>query len=389
MAYDLSPLSGHAHLTEVRAFRFNATKRRLIRTIFAGTSVRFVWWMGLRWRNYPESLKRAEAALATARRRPRAAWLFRLRISILRLQYNATRCYFERSPGTGAVAWNGLVSSRNIFMMAARDAGRPTLFLERGPLPQTITADPQGVNFANGLPQTAAPYRQWAAANPDRLGSWRNIAARLVGRSPAKAAAASEEIAAPPLSGPFVFVPLQKQGDTQLRIFGGLCRDVDTTLDLIVAAASSLPEGWHIRIKEHPTDRPRVGQRAGELGKVRIFIDNRTETFTQVRAARVVLTVNSSVGLEAMMLEKPVIAMGQAFWALPGLAESAGSPDALARCFDHIERIGFDGALRDAFLSFLVAEYYLPVITGPDGRPSIDPSVRCRLLARMASGRVL
>jgi capsular polysaccharide export protein len=374
---------------EIRAFRFNAAKRQMVRALFIDQRVHFVWLMGYRLRDYPESLQRAEAALATARRKPRSAWLGKLRLTILRLQYNATRAAFEAAPAAAAVTWNGLVSTRNIFMMAARDAGNRTLFLERGPFPGTLTADPVGVNFVNSLPRDGAPYRLWASAAPSQSGAWRPLGERLRGRVPARSTRTSSGTVAPPLSEPFVFVPLQKQGDTQLRIFGGQCRDVGATIDMLAAAADALPDGWHLRIKEHPTDRPRARKRVAALAQSRIYLDNDTETFAQVRAARAVLTVNSSVGLEAMLLEKPVIAMGQAFWALPGLAVTASTTEALRDCLGNIDGIVVDPALRDAFLSFLVAEYYPVVARDEDGRAFVDATTRTRLLDRMVQGRVL
>lgn len=374
---------------EIRAFRFNAAKRRVVKAMFVEQRLRFVWAMGYSLRDYPESRQRAVAALATARRRPRTAWLTAVRLTLLRLQYNATRAAFEAAPEAAAVTWNGLVSTRNIFMMAARDAGNRTLFLERGPFPDTITADPEGVNFVNCLPRDGEPYLLWADANPGRRGAWRPLVERLRGRAPTRPRRVASDRQAPPLSEPFVFVPLQKQGDTQLRLFGGKCRDVDATLDMLAAAADALPEGWHLRVKEHPTDRPRAGSRMAELAGARIHFDNATETFAQVRAARAVLTVNSSVGLEAMLLEKPVVAMGEAFWALPGLASTASTPQALRDCLSRIDTLVVDAELRDAYLSFLVTEYYPVVSRGADGRPAVDAQVRSKVLARLSRGRVL
>ena len=139
---------------EVYCYRFVAKKRPIVVAAFAPTD-RLHWMARLppTRRAYAEARSRAGEALLTATRKPRQRWLFEARLALLAAQYNATRQFFEMYSGAVAVTWNGLVSDRRIFMLAARDAGARTLFFERGPFPQSITADPVGVNNDNGLPR--------------------------------------------------------------------------------------------------------------------------------------------------------------------------------------------------------------------------------------------
>lgn len=160
------------------------------------------------------------------------------------------------------------------------------------------------------------------------------------------------------LTDPFVFVPLQVPGDSQLRLFGGAFRTVEAVLETIAEAAKGLPEGWHVRLKEHPTSRIAFGDMIERLKHPKLVLDNNTDTFAQVAAARVVVTVNSSVGLEAMFYEKPVVALGDCFWAIPGIANHCPTPGALRNTLSNPETISFDPSTRAAFLSFLVSEYY-------------------------------
>ena len=76
------------------------------------------------------------------------------------------------------------------------------------------------------------------------------------------------------------------------------------------------------------------------------------------QAARAVLTVNSSVGLEAMFFEKPVVACGQCFWAIDGVAERAETTAALAEIAADPDSLSFDPSARDAFLGYLTSQYY-------------------------------
>jgi capsular polysaccharide export protein len=250
-------------------------------------------------------------------------------------------------------------------MAGARDAGAKCLYLERGPLPRTITVDPVGANDRNCLPRNAGFYLDWLARHPERRGDWRAMGSKVRQRASAHRRDTS---AAPIEAGTrFIFVPLQKGTDTQLQIFGERCRSLEDTIDVLVEAARHLPEGWHIRLKEHPSERQSMADRLAAHADLPLVLDNKTDTFELVRASALVLTVNSSVGLEAMLFDKPVAAMGRAFWAFDGVAARAPDAAGLARLMADPGSVGFDPAARDAFLSFLVGEYYPELVAEGDG----------------------
>lgn len=312
--------------------------------------------MGLR--DYPQTQARVDAALANSKKLPKSGLLTMAKRWLLRRQYNGTRKFFEAASGKTAVVWNGLNGSRNVFAQAARDAGNPTLFFELSPLKGRITVDPCGVNFHNGLPRQAAPYLNWAKATPPKE-RWRDVAATITARAPLAPVADGD--AAQPLSEPFIFVPLQVPGDSQLRLFGGAFRTVETVIDAVAAASDALPKGWHLRIKEHPTAKVRFADRISAMRNPRVVLDNVTDTFAQVAACQALVTINSSVGLEAMFFEKPVAAMGDCFWAIDGIAAHLPSVDALRAAFTAPDTLGFDPQARDAFLRYITEVYY-PVL---------------------------
>jgi len=345
----------------------------------------------LRWRSFPplslrgfpETPARALEAYNRGTEPPQRGLLRALKLRLLGWQYNGARRYFAKNPGLTAVAWNAQAGHRRVFMQAARDAGARRLFFELGPFAGTITADPCGVNFVNALPREIAPYLAWAAARQGATGDWRALGAAIRQRAPSGAAKHSPA-GAPPLDEPFLFAPLQYPGDSQLRIFGGAYPSVEVFVDALAEASDALPEGWHLRLKEHPTAPVSLAARIAELGAgKRIYLDNTTETFTQVRASRGVVTVNSSVGLEAMFFDKPVIAGGQCFWAIDGIADHAPDRAALAALFARAEALGFDPAARDAFLGFLTQEYY-PHLRQDDLPPEARAAELAKITRRLA-----
>ncbi|PWR01432.1 capsular biosynthesis protein [Meridianimarinicoccus roseus] len=333
----------------------------------------------LRLAGYPETTDRAAACLATARRQPRSGLHRALKRRLYAVQYNAFRHRFESDARSVAVAWNGITGTRAAFMAAARDAGRPCLYLERAPLPGRITVDSVGVNQSGSLPREADFYRDWAAGAPDRASSgWRAMAPQLVARAP-KRGDVTQGAAQADLAGrPFVFCPLQVPDDTQITQFAGWPGTLQGFLDALDTAAASLPDGWHLRLKEHPSSKipltgalTRIAARHGD----RVVIDNATDTFAQVAAARAVVTLNSSVGLQAFFFDKPVIVLGLAFFRIDGLVTPADSTDHLATIFARIGEEGFDPALRDAFMTYLDRVYYPRIETGPDGAVRVVPDL--------------
>ncbi len=312
--------------------------------------------------DWPQSAERAETALMAARHIPAAGLKRNVWHRILRMQYNGTRRHFERHPDHVAVGWNGLNGTRRVFMDAAKDSGAKTLFFELGPFPERITVDPEGVNYVNALPRDAAPYKEWLDQTDVNPEGWRALGAKIKQRTPDQAPITSADL--PPLTDPFIFAPLQVPGDSQLRLFGGNFRTVDSFVQALQKAAKRLPEGWHLRLKEHPNTPPFVADILGNTDAP-IHLDNATDTFAQVAASRGVITVNSSVGLEAMFFDKPVVACGNCFWSIPGMAEKAPDQAALNKAMARADTWQFDIETRNAVMSFLDCVYY-PHVTNSD-----------------------
>ncbi len=308
-------------------------------------------------RSYPETSERVICAMKSAIKQPKTKVGQLLKRGLLTLQYNGARRIFERDPQAIAAVWNGLNGTRRVFADAAQDAGCKRLLFELGPLPHTLTVDPNGVNFHNSLPRRPDPYLTWYQNMAPHHDMWRSVARKISQRQALKPSQ-QEANGLPDLSAPFVFVPLQVPGDSQLRLFGGLYRTVPELIAMLCKMAPLLPEGWHIRVKEHPSSPVSFADLI-PAREARIHIDNSTDTFSQVQAAQLVLTTNSSVGLEAMFFEKPVVAVGDCFWAIQGIAHDARDPAALREVFDNPSLVSFDAQSRSAFLEFLCQEYYL------------------------------
>ena len=332
-------------------------KKDLVQQTLSGLGVlSWVRFVPLGFRGFAETKQRAEQALLSATKIPKLAIFKKLKCALLGWQYNGARRYFENRQNTVAVVWNGLNGTRRVFADGARDAGCKTLFFELGPLPNTLTVDAKGVNYSNSVPRDTEFFRTWH----QKVGhseTWRSVVETINQRNgPQRKEHRGIDI--PDVSNPFIFVPLQVPGDSQLRLFGGAYRTVPDLIKMICEMAQHLPAGWHVRVKEHPSAKESFADLFQGVS-VPVYLDNETDTFAQVSAAQVVLTTNSSVGLEAMFFDKSVVACGDCFWAIKGVALDARDPDVLEQVFQSPLSVEYDSDVRSAFLEFLHSEYYV------------------------------
>lgn len=339
-------------------------------------------------RGFAETGARTDAALARAKRQPKGALMRWAKRGLIAAQYNGSRRFFARHPDAVALCWNGLTGSRMAYMTGAQDAGAGRLYAELAPLPGRMTLDPLGVNAENGLPRNPAFYRDWAAADPARAGDgWRALGANMVAR-PSRRADVGQGDGADLGTAPFLFVPLQVPGDSQIILFSDWVQSLPGFIAALGQAATRLPQGWHLRIKEHPSARASLAEplaAAVAASGGRVVIDNATDTFAQVAASRGVVTINSSVGLQAFFHDRPVIVTGRAFFALPGLVTPVAGADALGAAFAHADALAFDAPLRAAFMNYLDQVYY-PRVSDQDGRWTVDPAGARRKLPEAGGG---
>ncbi len=317
------------------------------------------------FRTWPETSARAQDCLIRAKRQSRSPWGRALKLAFLKGRYNYARRFFSAHTDHIALCWQGLTGTRRAVMLGAQDAGAARLFAELSPLPGHLTLDPKGVNAEGSVPQDPEFYDA-VIADHDRLAQ---LKSQFQARAPRRADVGQSDGAAP--DAPYIFVPLQVPDDSQMILFSGWVGSVSGFIAALADASAALPEGWHLRIKEHPsakasfTDQINAAMTAG----ARIVLDNQTDSFAQLAGAKAVLTVNSSMGLQAMFWDKPVITTGQAFYALPGVAQHTGDAGALQKALQDAMSLRFDADLRARFLTWLATCYYIP--TGdPDAMTS-------------------
>lgn len=305
---------------------------------------------------------------------------YRRRVTSRALRVHRARVICEAALRRGEThlgVWNGQGGHRRTLVMVARQLGLATLFAELAPIAGHVTLDPSGVNAAGMLPHEAGYYRAWAEAHADRgaVAQWRE---RLVARAGVRRESLGETG-----TGPILFVPLQVRGDTQIAVHGGWIKSLPGFIDEVAKAAEQLPAGWRVVFREHPSDRTGNAEQLARLVGPRVAVDNATDTFELVRRSEGVVTVNSSVGMQALLFGKPVLVLGRANYAVPGVAASADSADELAQAFATARDWDIDLKLTEAFLRFLAEEYYVQWPIGAEARERVGAQVLSRFAGRL------
>jgi capsular polysaccharide export protein len=267
------------------------------------------------------------------------------------LASSALTCFLDAVHRFGcdlAIIWNGSRIAERALKEAARLSGIKKVFLEIGNFPGKLFADGEGVNAQSSLardpsqldalPEPSDEYYAWKAAFfesrrsgaqkvPQRARLSTLNGARLVDELgwvllPADGLEAFEARLSRVLStsranrrgmpsGRFAFFPLQVSLDSQVLLNYGRSIYEAANDALAIARQWGLP----LCVKAHPSE-PNPDEK--------IILMARTEpemsivsanTAELIERADRVITINSTVGLEALLLGKPTTLLGKAFYA--------------------------------------------------------------------------
>jgi len=304
----------------------------------------------------------------------RLAFFRALYTAAARLHYaDALRAMQAMRPDAVGV-WGGNALDVRAVRVAARELELPCIHFENGFLPATTQMDLKGVNAEGSLPRNPEFYRGYASSGGDLLPE------RLVPRRPKRGRMVHSPVDLPER---YLFIPFQVALDSQLLLHSPWIRGMEALFDTVVAARALVTERPHadsaavvaplalsvtaaplpaLVFKEHPscTSRyPQLHRRVTELPDVLFANGNSTEEL--IRGALGVITLNSSVGVEALLLGGPVLALGNAVFEVEGVSSSARSVEAVAKWMATVCAGAPPPApLREPFLHYLAQEYLLP-----------------------------
>ena len=273
-------------------------------------------------------------------------------------------------PQLAALIYNGSNYPESVLAQVAHDLGRTRLIVEGGFFPDSMQIDPRGVNAANSVPRDAAFYldthEDFAAGGLPDLTKTRAVKA-----------GATATVALP---NDYVFVAFQVPSDMQVTRHSPWITDMATFYAEMQAAAERHP-ALHFVIKEHPSFPLSV---QGHLPPhPRVTFANANVTRDLIAHAVGVVTLNSTVGLEAVLLDRPAIILGDACYDIPGLVRRARDRETLDAALSDLPHARPDPALRRQVLGWLWNRY---LVRGSYTSPPADlPDVLERQLTLMAT----
>ncbi|WP_026560967.1 hypothetical protein [Bacillus sp. J37] len=134
----------------------------------------------------------------------------------------------------------------------------------------------------------------------------------------------------------YLFLPFQVSRDTQILYNSDKISTMEELLDHVYSAVQTYNrennKQMKIVVKEHPEDISRnnyteLKKRYKNVNNV-IFLQ-KYDIKTLIKNAKIIVTINSTVGIEALAMSKPVITLGEAFYNIEGIVYRCKDPEFL------------------------------------------------------------
>lgn len=291
-----------------------------------------------------------------------------LRICLLdRFQRAKAKAYYgwfrRHLAGTDLlVLWNGLPLPVAAAAQAAKDLKIATLFCENGSLPKTVTMDPKGVNAGGSLISLPAEFYRAVEADRQQLAALFDtpLVARPLNTRTRAPRPRDERIDLPQA---FVFLPLQVHDDSQILMYSPRFSDMPSVVRFCLEGVDAYNRAHGgaltLVVKEHPSDYGRIDYSALRQAYPQAVFSRTHDTADLIAKAKAVVTVNSTVGIEALLRRKPVVTLGRAFYNIPGVVRALNPDEMLADALADALHREPDWDLIGKFLYFLRYEYLI------------------------------
>lgn len=158
----------------------------------------------------------------------------------------------------------------------------------------------------------------------------------------------------------YVLLPFQVRSDSQLVLHSPVYGDdLEAVVHDLDQALAHVAPDVRLVAKFHPYELPQV-----QLAYRRLPGRYRRVTFVSegpmsrlLEGASAVVTINSTAGFEALLYDKPVLALGRNFYTVPGIVERADRRGDVEAALRRTLTVAPDLARRRAFLRFVRAHF--------------------------------
>ncbi|MGI2171031.1 capsular biosynthesis protein [Shewanella sp. MF05960] len=280
-----------------------------------------------------------------------AAYRFLL-VLIERLRYAKYLALLNEVKPECIVIWNGNKLPNITVAMVAKSLGIKQFYYENGLLPGTSSLDPRGINFNASLSRDPSFYLNF---DPQNLLEFSEP--EIIPREDHKKRCAFDSTKIPER---YIFAPFQVPHDTQIASFSPWIDSMEMFYDEVLKAVKSLNDpSLKVVFKEHPSWHKHYSHLYNK-DSIATFA-NGNKTCDLIQCAEAVVTINSTVGLEALLLSKSVLTLGQACYNIEGLVKNANNPEQLSENIKAVIQ-GWEPnlQLRSKFFKFIEHVYSIP-----------------------------
>lgn len=289
------------------------------------------------------------------------------------------------------IVWGTGYIPRTIVYYAKKN-NKKLVILENGCFgPFTLTVDSTGVNAENSVPRNPDFYRQ-ISVDYVKLKQYLKkplIAEKdvelsqrfLSGPPPIEFNSGKNSFLEDAPFGDYLFVPFQLQTDSQILRHSPYIKFMKELVIYTIASVNyynkKYNENLGIIFKPHPSykrdgssfDLKEITQICKAFDNVMLVHD--IDTIKLIQGCRAVVTINSAIGIEALMEGKKVITLGNAFYNILGISCHV-TPDMLMTNLKEILDQEMDHELISSFLYYLRFEYFAEIFYPDADKRSIN-----------------
>ncbi len=258
---------------------------------------------------------------------------------------------FSKSSPKVVCMWNGHRLPEMAIRAASQGYGIQMAYFENGLMPRTTTMDFSGVNAFSSIPRAREFYDRYFLENECHSLSDTRLSIREPHKKRAKFGGGEV------FAGRYLFVPFQVDFDSQVIINSPWLNSMEALYAVLFSVVDLVDDGVVVLIKEHPSDPRSYTELYNKHSRIK-FVSGGTEDL--IRNSEAVITLNSSVGVEAAMLEKKVIVLGDACYSIDGMMRVAQTEEELTAAINGISKWSPDMNVVRAFFTYLKKDYLLP-----------------------------
>ncbi|HEE9762614.1 hypothetical protein ACF8LD_17620 [Pseudomonas sp. zbq_5] len=246
------------------------------------------------------------------RRRPRVGWPGQRARTIndIYRHYTSLNSIIALCQPEKIVIWNGFTGYvANILRLIAENRDIPRAYLERGLLKNSLFIDRLGVNGASSLNEiTPAILDEFSISGQER-----QRIVKLFDLAPAPPENNSK-------AGKNIFFPLQVQLDTNIIMYSKYKSMREAFFEIYDAFNT---EANNFLVRPHPEELPETAPNIPRYGNIRVSSLQTLDHWLDW--ADLVVTINSTVGLEALIKGKKVVSLGDSIYSSAGLTSTLTS----------------------------------------------------------------